>query len=81
MGEFSATVNVINAMTGFAEKEGQGLARPVEKTDAGNTVGERSPNRAAAPCLLLVNTTTSGSINDEKPVLKFDDHFDGGFQF
>lgn len=38
----------------------------------------RGRTRAAAPCLLRI--TTSGVIYDEKPVIKFDNRFDGGFQ-
>lgn len=67
------TSNIINAMRGFTVTENR--PRPAEH--AKNARGQGRP-RAGVPYLL--RATTSGAINDQKPVIKFDDGFDGGIQ-
>lgn len=70
--------NIINAMRGFAETKGR--ARQTEEIDTGINTGGRGPTRTAAVACLL-RATASGAVNVEKPVIKFDDHSDGDFQF
>lgn len=71
------TGNINNAMKEFAEVEGQ--VRSTEETDTCNSAEGWHHTRAAAPCLLI--KITRGAVNDQKPVITFDDHFDAGFRF
>lgn len=69
----NVTGNIIDDMRGVAVMEDQS-----RRTEAAENAGGRNRTRAAAPCLLRM--TTSGEIDDEKSVIKFDYDFDGGFQ-
>lgn len=62
----NVTEHNINAMRGFAVREGQ--PRPTEDT---RNAGRRGRTRAASPC--LPRRTRTGAINAKKPVTKFDD--------
>ena len=65
------TENTLNAMKESAVRKGQ--PRPTDDTD---NVGGQGRTRAGVPFLMKA---TSGEINDEKPVVNFDDGF-GGLQ-
>lgn len=78
MVDSNVTGSIVKIMRGFAETKGH--IRPPEETDTGNSTRGCSTTRIPAVSCLL-RTRTSGEIYDEKPDIKFDDHFNGDFRF
>ena len=76
---YNVTGNIINSIRGFAMMEGQ--SRPAAGSEDVLLIGQGRTRKGSCAARTLPRTTKNGAIDKKKPVMKFDDHFNGGFQF